>query len=47
MISIPLSEGIVTTVEVDGFGEDEKSLLGILGQHMASALRRLEAENNL
>jgi hypothetical protein len=47
MISIPLSEGIATTVEVDGFGEDEKSLLGILGQHMASASRLLKDENNL
>jgi len=37
----------VQSFEVDGFGDDEKRLLEILGQHIASALRRLKAENDL
>lgn len=37
----------VQSFEVDGFGDNEKRLLEILGQHIASALRRLKDENNL
>jgi PAS domain S-box-containing protein len=37
----------VQSFEVDGFGDNEKRLLEILGQHIASALRRLKDENDL
>ncbi len=37
----------VQSFEVDGFGDNEKRLLEILGQHIASALRRLKNENKL
>jgi hypothetical protein len=37
--------GMATTVEVEGFGDDEKRLQEIFGQHISSALRWLNDDN--